>query len=239
MNVLRHGWTASTATPAAGTAACRCRSTPRSGWPSAGDDGPHLSQRRATGPCSRHRCTSPAWSATASSRSSMACSTCGTSSAPVGSAMTASRRAGPHLQDRARHLARRHRVAQGRGPADHRRRARPDESQALPTVIEIDGALPHVLLLPAVASTSGRNRERGYRIGHAWSETTLRTGRETTRTRGSTSRPGRLGLRHAVLPACVRVRRQGLPALQRQRVRSPRIRAWPNWNDEPAGRLWS
>jgi hypothetical protein len=45
----------------------------------------------------------------------------------------------------------------------------PDESQALPTVIRIDGRY-HMWFCYRQSSDFRRNRQRGYRIGHAWSD---------------------------------------------------------------------
>ena len=45
----------------------------------------------------------------------------------------------------------------------------PDESQALPTVIEVDGRL-HMFFCYRHSSDFRDNKERGYRIGHAWSD---------------------------------------------------------------------
>ena len=44
----------------------------------------------------------------------------------------------------------------------------PDESQALPTVIEIDGGYHMFFCYRAVVRLSAKNSARGYRIGHAW-----------------------------------------------------------------------
>ena len=81
---------------------------------------------------------------------------------------TACLRARPRLQDRSCDLAGRRRVGSTR-VADRRRCLGDDECQALPTVIEIDGSYHmffcyrHVLRFPD-------QRDRGYRIGHAWSD---------------------------------------------------------------------
>ncbi len=45
----------------------------------------------------------------------------------------------------------------------------PDESQALPTVVEIDGRL-HMFFCYRQSSDFRDNKDRGYRIGHAWSD---------------------------------------------------------------------
>lgn len=45
----------------------------------------------------------------------------------------------------------------------------PDESQALPTVLEIDGRL-HMFFCYRESADFRNNRDRGYRIGHAWSD---------------------------------------------------------------------
>lgn len=45
----------------------------------------------------------------------------------------------------------------------------PDESQALPTVIEIDGRY-HLFFCFRQSSDFRKNKDRSYRIGHAWSE---------------------------------------------------------------------
>jgi predicted GH43/DUF377 family glycosyl hydrolase len=45
----------------------------------------------------------------------------------------------------------------------------PDESQALPTVIRIDGRY-HMWFCYRQSSDFRSNRQRGYRIGHAWSD---------------------------------------------------------------------
>ena len=47
-----------------------------------------------------------------------------------------------------------------------------DESQALPTVIEIDGR-HHMFFCFRQSSNFRENKERGYRIGHAWSDDLL------------------------------------------------------------------
>jgi sucrose-6-phosphate hydrolase SacC (GH32 family) len=48
----------------------------------------------------------------------------------------------------------------------------PDESQALPTVIEIDGR-HHMFFCYRQSSDFRNNSDRGYRIGHAWSDDLL------------------------------------------------------------------
>lgn len=53
----------------------------------------------------------------------------------------------------------------------------PDESQALPTVIEIDGRL-HMFFCYRQSFDSRKNRERGYRIGHAYSDDLLKWTRD-------------------------------------------------------------
>jgi predicted GH43/DUF377 family glycosyl hydrolase len=45
----------------------------------------------------------------------------------------------------------------------------PDESQALPTVVEIDGR-HHMFFCYRQSSDFRSNKQRGYRIGHAWSD---------------------------------------------------------------------
>jgi sucrose-6-phosphate hydrolase SacC (GH32 family) len=45
----------------------------------------------------------------------------------------------------------------------------PDESQALPTVVAIEGR-HHMFFCYRESSDFRRNRDRGYRIGHAWSD---------------------------------------------------------------------
>ena len=44
-----------------------------------------------------------------------------------------------------------------------------DESQALPTVIEVDGAY-HMFFCYRQSFDFRKNKDRGYRIGHAWSD---------------------------------------------------------------------
>jgi hypothetical protein len=53
----------------------------------------------------------------------------------------------------------------------------PDESQALPTVIEFDGR-HHMFFCFRQSSDFRKNKDRGYRIGHAWSEDLLNWTRE-------------------------------------------------------------
>jgi hypothetical protein len=53
----------------------------------------------------------------------------------------------------------------------------PDESQALPTVIEFNGR-HHMFFCFRQSSDFRKNKDRGYRIGHAWSEDLLNWTRE-------------------------------------------------------------
>ena len=69
-----------------------------------------------------------------------------------------------------------------------------DECQALPTVFECDG-LWHMYFCYRHATDFRTNRQRGYRLGYAWSRD-LRTGPETMRRGGSTYR------RRAGMPTC-------------------------------------
>ena len=86
-----------------------------------------------------------------------------------------------------------------------------DESQALPTVIEIGGGY-HMFFCYRQSFDFRTNRDRGYRIGHACRTTCVNWTRDDE-IRSARRDAGRLGFGHAVLSACVRVRRQGVPAL--------------------------
>ena len=80
----------------------------------------------------------------------------------------------------------------------------PDESQALPTVVRI-GARYHMFFCYRQSSDFRTNRDRGYRIGHAWSDDLVRWTRDDDGV-GIEGTPGELGLGHAVLPQRLRTR---------------------------------
>ena len=97
----------------------------------------------------------------------------------------------------------------------------PDESQALPSVIEIGGRY-HMFFCYRQSFDFRTNADRGYRIGHAYSDDLDGWTRDDDPFLDVGG--GRLGLGHAVLPACLRMRWPDPPALQRQRVRALWIR---------------
>ena len=78
-----------------------------------------------------------------------------------------------------------------------------EECQALPSVVEIDGR-HHMVFCFRHSYDFRTNPERGYRIGHAWSDD-LRTWTRDDATLTVQRHGWRLGLGHALLPERVRV----------------------------------
>ena len=96
------------------------------------------------------------------------------------------RAAGSHLQDRPCDVERRHRVGQGGGRQIIADRLGADESQALPTVIDIDGR--YHMFFCYRQSFDFRSDRDAATASATRTPTTCETGRATTRSPASTSR---------------------------------------------------
>ncbi len=99
----------------------------------------------------------------------------------------------------------------------------PDESQALPCVIEIDGRF-HMFFCYRQSFDFRVNAGRGYRIGHAWSDDLNHWQRDDAQALLDVT-PGAWDGDMVCYPHVFECDGQGLHAVQRQRVRS--LRFWP------------